>query len=128
MHKKKVIIDVAAIHKHGLKVFEPAEDIETVMYYKDRPLTDIVQDACGIISEQALDDGQIQGAAIDATVVEPPGSDHPLVSHDKILVTPHIAANSDEAMSRTAAMAAQEIVRVLSGENPFNIVNPQIYQ
>jgi len=33
MHKKKVIIDVAAIHKDGLKVFEPEEDIETVMYY-----------------------------------------------------------------------------------------------
>ena len=86
----------------------------------------------GIINEQALvkalDDGQIQGAAFDATVVEPPGSDHPLVTHDKILVTPHIAANSDEAMSRMAAMAAQEIVRVLSGEKPFNIVNPEIYQ
>jgi len=86
----------------------------------------------GIINEEALvkalDDGQIQGAAFDATVIEPPGSDHPLVTHDKILLTPHIAANSDEAMSRMAAMAAQEIVRVLSGENPFNIVNPQIYQ
>ena len=86
----------------------------------------------GIINEQALvkalDDGQIQGAAFDATVVEPPGSDHPLVTHDKILLTPHIAANSDEAMSRMAAMAAQEIVRVLSGEKPFNIVNPEIYQ
>jgi D-3-phosphoglycerate dehydrogenase len=51
-----------------------------------------------------------------------------LVTHDKILLTPHIAANSDEAMSRMAAMAAQEIVRVLSGEKPFNIVNPEIYQ
>ena len=86
----------------------------------------------GIINEQALvkalDGGQIQGAAFDVTVVEPPDSDHPLVTHDKILLTPHIAANSDEAMSRMAAMAAQEIVRVLSGEKPFNIVNPQIYQ
>jgi D-3-phosphoglycerate dehydrogenase / 2-oxoglutarate reductase len=86
----------------------------------------------GIIDEEALvkalDDGQIQGAAIDATILEPPGSDHPLVMHDKVLVTPHIAANSDEAMSRMAAMAAQEIVRVLSGQKPFNIVNPEIYQ
>jgi D-3-phosphoglycerate dehydrogenase / 2-oxoglutarate reductase len=86
----------------------------------------------GIINEEALvkalDDGQIQGAAIDATILEPPGADHPLVTHDKILVTPHIAANSDEAMSRMASMAAQEIVRVLSGEKPFNIVNPEIYQ
>jgi D-3-phosphoglycerate dehydrogenase len=86
----------------------------------------------GIIDEEALvkalDDGQIPGAAIDATILEPPGSDHPLVMHDKVLVTPHIAANSDEAMSRMAAMAAQEIVRVLSGQKPFNIVNPEIYQ
>lgn len=86
----------------------------------------------GIINEQALvnalDQGWIQGAAIDATVVEPPGPDDPLVMHEKILVTPHIAANSDEAMSRMAAMAAQEILRVLSGEKPMNIVNPEIYQ
>ena len=86
----------------------------------------------GIINEQALvkalDAGWIQGAAVDATVIEPPGSDHPLVAHEKILVTPHIAANSDEAMSRMASMAAQEIVRVLNGEKPLNIVNPQIYR
>ena len=85
----------------------------------------------GIINEQALvdalDQGRIQGAAIDATVVEPPGPDDPLVAHEKILVTPHIAANSDEAMSRMAAMAAREILRVLNGEKPFNIVNPEIY-
>jgi D-3-phosphoglycerate dehydrogenase len=86
----------------------------------------------GIINEQALvtalDRGWIQGAAIDATVVEPPPSDDPLVMHEKILVTPHIAANSDEAMSRMAAMAAQEILRVLNGQKPMNIVNPEIYQ
>jgi len=85
----------------------------------------------GIINEKALvnalDQGWIQGAAVDATVVEPPGPDNPLVVHDKILVTPHIAANSDEAMSRMATMAAQEIFRVLNGQKPMNIVNPEIY-
>ncbi len=85
----------------------------------------------GIVNEQALvkalDKGWIQGAAVDATVMEPPGQDHPLVTHEKILVTPHIAANSDEAMSKMAVMAAQEILRVLNGEKPFNIVNPEIY-
>ena len=84
-----------------------------------------------IVDEQALvealDAGLIQGAAVDATVQEPPSLDHPMVRHEKILVTPHIAANTDEAMSRMAVMAAEEIIRVLRGERPWNIVNPEIY-
>lgn len=85
----------------------------------------------GIVNEtallRALDEGWINGAALDVTVMEPPTSDHPLLNHEKVLVTPHIAANTDEAMSRMAVMAAEEILRVLAGEKPINIVNPEIY-
>lgn len=86
----------------------------------------------GIINEQALvkalNKGRPAGAAIDATIEEPPNPNHPLLIHEKILVTPHIAANSDEAMSRMATMAAEEILRVLNGQRPMNIVNPEIYR
>ena len=85
----------------------------------------------GIVNEaallRALDEGWIEGAALDVTIMEPPGADHPLLNHEKMLVTPHIAANTDEAMSRMATMAADEILRVLAGEKPINIVNPEIY-
>lgn len=85
----------------------------------------------GIVNEtallKALNEGWIEGAALDVTVIEPPDADHPLLNHEKMLITPHIAANTDEAMSRMATMAAEEILRVLAGERPMNIVNPEIY-
>lgn len=85
----------------------------------------------GLINETALlkslDAGWIGGAAFDVTVQEPPPQDYPLVANERVLVTPHIAANSDEAMSRMATMAAEEILRVLNGGKPLNFVNPEIY-
>ncbi len=35
--------------------------------------------------------------------------------------------NTDEAMSRMAVMAAKEILKVLDGEKPLNVINPEIY-
>jgi D-3-phosphoglycerate dehydrogenase len=85
----------------------------------------------GIVNEEALlmalNEGWIAGAALDVLEEEPPSPDHPLLNHDKVLVTPHTAANTYEAMSRMATMAAEEILRVLSGERPMNILNPEIY-
>ncbi|MBW1699043.1 MAG: hydroxyacid dehydrogenase [Deltaproteobacteria bacterium] len=85
----------------------------------------------GIVNEpallEALNAGRIQAAALDVLVEEPPASDHPLLNHERAIITPHIAANSDEAMSRMAVMAAEEILRVLNGEKPMNPVNPEIY-
>ena len=35
--------------------------------------------------------------------------------------------NTDEAMSRMAVIAAKEILKVLDGEKPLNVINPEIY-
>ena len=76
-----MIIDVAAIHKDGLKVFEPAEDIETVMYYKDRPLTEIVQDACGILAGLSTFDAPVIESAQNLKIIAKHG-----VGYDNIYV------------------------------------------
>ena len=85
----------------------------------------------GIVNEPALlaalDAGWIQGAALDVLEVEPPSQDNELLNHEKVILTPHTAANTDEAMSRMAVMAAEEILKVLDGEKPLNIINPEIY-
>ena len=85
----------------------------------------------GIVNEPALltalNSGWIQGAALDVLEKEPPKQDNELLNHEKVIVTPHTAANTDEAMSRMAVMAAEEILRVLDGEKPLNIINPEIY-
>ena len=55
------------------------------------------------------------------------GSRIELLNHEKVILTPHTAANTDEAMSRMAVMAAEEILKVLDGEKPLNVINPEIY-
>jgi phosphoglycerate dehydrogenase-like enzyme len=47
-----------------------------------------------------------------------------LLNHEKVILTPHTAANTDEVMSRMAVMAAEASLKVLDGENPLNVNNP----
>jgi D-3-phosphoglycerate dehydrogenase len=85
----------------------------------------------GIIDEEALHraltEGRIAGAALDVFVEEPPPPDHPLLKLDHMVVTPHIGGVTEEAMSRMAIMAAEDILRVLAGDRPQHVVNPEIY-
>ena len=80
----------------------------------------------GIIEEQALfealRDGRIAGAAVDAMAQEPPSTDHPLFTLSNVLLTPHIGGGTTEASTRGEWGAAQEVVRVLEGGRPKNPV------
>lgn len=70
----------------------------------------------GIVDEdalyEALKNGEIRGAALDATVAEPPyGS--PLCSLPNCILTPHAGAATKEAVSKMGLMAAQNALDVL---------------
>ncbi|MEQ1947003.1 MAG: C-terminal binding protein [Bryobacteraceae bacterium] len=70
----------------------------------------------------ALDSGHIAGAALDVVEKEPP-TDSPIIGRDNVIITPHTAFYSEEALQDLQAKAAQEVVRVLSGQAPLNPVN-----
>lgn len=72
---------------------------------------------------KALKNGQIGGAALDVFSKEPLSLENPLMSLDNALLTPHIGANSNEAMDRMALHAAMEVDRVLTGRAPNWPVN-----
>lgn len=72
---------------------------------------------------KALAEGEIAGAALDVYSQEPLPLDHPFFANENVLLTPHIASNTTETMDRMALHAAQEVDRVLSGENPKWPVN-----
>jgi D-3-phosphoglycerate dehydrogenase / 2-oxoglutarate reductase len=59
---------------------------------------------------QALESGQLAGAALDVLPQEPPPKDHPLLSHPRALITPHVAWHSVEAEVELRRKAAQNIV------------------
>jgi glyoxylate reductase len=74
----------------------------------------------------ALRDGVIGGAALDVTDPEPLPADHPLVGLPNALVVPHIASASVATRDQMAELAARNLLAVLRGERPPQIVNPEV--
>jgi D-3-phosphoglycerate dehydrogenase len=59
---------------------------------------------------EALDSGRLAGVALDVLPQEPPPKDHPLLTHPRALITPHVAWYSAEAEVELRRKAAQNIV------------------
>ena len=66
----------------------------------------------------ALDAGQVGGAALDVVASEPLAKDSPLLGRDNVIVTPHTAFYSIEALNELQRKCASDVARVLSGEKP----------
>jgi D-3-phosphoglycerate dehydrogenase len=64
----------------------------------------------------ALDSGQLGGAGLDVVTTEPLAKDSPLVGRDNVILTPHTAFYSVEALDELQAKCASDVARVLSGE------------
>lgn len=77
---------------------------------------------------EALKSGRLQGAALDVLEKEPPAMNNPLLSLNNVIITPHTAWYSEESFIRLSKTPAEEVARVLRGEWPKNLVNPQVKQ
>ncbi|MGQ9625326.1 MAG: phosphoglycerate dehydrogenase [Anaerolineae bacterium] len=74
----------------------------------------------------ALKEGWIAGAACDVFVHEPPvGS--PLLELDNFIATPHAGARTHQAVMRMGILASENALKVLRGERPEHVLNPQVY-
>ena len=67
----------------------------------------------------ALDAGDLGGAALDVVAVEPLSRDSPLLGRPNVIVTPHTAFYSVEALEELQTKCATDVARVLSGEKPI---------
>ena len=72
---------------------------------------------------QAVESGQIAGAALDVVDEEPPPPEHPLHRTERILVTAHVAWYSEQAFRDVRVKSVEEVARVLGGELPLNLLN-----
>ena len=72
---------------------------------------------------RALDSGHLGGAGLDVYAIEPLADDSPLRSFDNVFLSPHAAANTDEAEARVLDVTGANLRRVLDGLEPFNVVN-----
>ena len=72
---------------------------------------------------RALDEKTIAGCALDTADPEPLPDPHPLRGRENVILTPHVAWYSEQALVGLQAGAPNEVRRVLSGEWPLNVVN-----
>jgi D-3-phosphoglycerate dehydrogenase len=95
-----------------------------------KPTTSLINTARGgFIDEdtlyQALKDGKIGMAALDVMDPEPPNPKNPLFSLDNVIITAHSAFFSPAAEAERWHRPVEEVARVMRGEWPKSLVNPQ---
>lgn len=73
----------------------------------------------------ALATGRLAGAGLDVFDPEPLPDDHPLLRLPNVILTPHIASFTDDGVRAMHLGAAEQVVRLLRGERPPHIVNPE---
>lgn len=74
----------------------------------------------------ALESGWIAGAGLDAVEGEPVRPDNPLLKQPNVIVTPHIAFHTVQSLQEVLRKAAEEVARVLQGQLPRSLANPEV--
>jgi D-3-phosphoglycerate dehydrogenase len=145
-HDPFVTNEAAALH--GIKALPLAEilrsaDVLTVHVPKTKDTTNLISSAelaamkpsafvinvarGGAIDEdalaKALSEGTIAGAAVDVFSSEPPAPDNPLRNAPNIILTPHLGASTEEAQTRVAVEACEQVRDVLMGRPARYAVN-----
>lgn len=73
----------------------------------------------GLVDEAALDralrEGRLSGAGLDVLRTEPPAPDHPLLSNDRVLISPHTAGLTAECAARMAVASVQNVIDHFAG-------------
>ncbi|HLX63755.1 MAG TPA: phosphoglycerate dehydrogenase [Planctomycetota bacterium] len=76
---------------------------------------------------QALSEGWIAGAALDAFTIEPMPDGHPFRTTPNLLLTPHQASWTRETGEKVSMASAQAIVDVIEGRRPKNVVDQKVF-
>lgn len=74
---------------------------------------------------KALDSRRLAGAGLDVTNPEPLPKGHPLWKFENVIITPHIAGQSDNVQGRRIDLLKENIRRFVAGERLLNVVDKQ---
>jgi D-3-phosphoglycerate dehydrogenase len=99
------------------------------VFGKMKPAAVLINTARGPLVDEdaliaALDSGRLGGAALDVVAAEPLAKDSKLLGRDNVIVSPHTAFYSVEALAELQTKCAADVARVLSGEKPVYPVKP----
>lgn len=76
---------------------------------------------------EALHGRKIAGAMLDVYEHYRIQEGHPLFALGNVILTPHLAGSTRDSRARTSVRAADETLRMLAGERPVNLVNPEAW-
>lgn len=74
----------------------------------------------------ALREGHLKSAALDVFETEPIPADSPLLTEQRVVLTPHASWYSEESYSELKRRAAEAVAAVASGQRPRDILNPEV--
>src|SRR5881296_3515494 len=117
---------------HTLLNAETRHLIDEKFFRRMKPTAILINTSRGpVVDEQALTralhDGRLAGAALDVWEDEPIAHDNPLLAMDNVIATPHAAYFSSPAVAQVPRRCGEEVARVLTGQRPLNVVNPEVY-
>jgi len=103
----------------------------TKQFDRMKPTTYLINTSRGMIIDsqalyKALKNNLISGAAVDVFDPEPIDNKNPILKLDNFIITPHIGFYSERSIKEVRRVSASNIAGVLSGEEPVNIVNPEV--
>jgi D-3-phosphoglycerate dehydrogenase len=85
----------------------------------------------GLIDEAALIDalrnGRLFGAGLDVLAEEPMAPSSPLIALDNVVLTPHSAGSTEEALRETALRCVEQVLEVLNDRLPAWLVAPEVW-
>lgn len=73
---------------------------------------------------RALEDGRLAGAGLDVIEQEPLDPEAPIAGHPNVVFTPHAAWYSEESYGELKRRVVQNVLSVLTGDEPRNVLNP----
>ena len=97
-----------------------------------QPGTIFINTARGFIHHEgaladALGSGHLAGAGLDVWDKEPPPPDHPLLTFDNVLASPHTGGVTVESRDNIARIAAEQMLEILDGHRPPRLLNPEVW-
>lgn len=126
--KESDIVSISVPLTHETRHIIGEEQLSTMK--KSAFLINICRGA--VIDERALVEclqkGGIRGAGLDVFEIEPLPQGSPLLRMENVVLTPHLASSTTEAVEKTYRGAVANIIRYLKGLRPRWVIDPEIYK
>lgn len=96
-----------------------------------KPTAFLINTARGALVDEAalyaaLTRGELAGAGLDVTEVEPVKPDNPLLKLDNVIFTGHSGHYSDVSAETYRQRPVEDVTRIMSGEWPRGLINPEV--